>query len=186
MLQPSLLSATFTLTPSEVSGVVGTREISVHRLGNDPTASHDLKIALPSKRDMGPIKYEVTKIDDVTKEDITETRPDSEIVGVWIRHFFPLNVAVSFDQAKQKALAIADAICGRRPVHRLSQELQTTALPDGVVALIARVITEDNYKLPLPEGAQDRHWTVGDAVNNIKHARIGRRPNSIPNPTHLG
>jgi predicted ATPase len=112
-LQPNLaytsITATFKSAPNEVSEA----RIVLSRTKQlpDPTAS-PFEVTLTRSSPRAPaFLYDVADIDDRTRAQTIEDKPDARIVGANARHFFPLQIGIMYDKAKETARIISNLIC---------------------------------------------------------------------------
>ncbi len=114
LLQPTLLSSSLSVmvTPKESSESkenyvkVERAKRSVIEKSNSYGVISDQNTAYDSA-----LGFDVVKIDSDSESQICEDKPDSKLIGAWLRHFFPYYVAISYDEAKRKARRIAELIC---------------------------------------------------------------------------
>ncbi len=75
----------------------------------------ELTLSRASDNSVGPnraLAFAVEFIDDRSRSEIFDTKPEPEIVGATVRHFLPAQIAVRYDAARHRARAMASIICG--------------------------------------------------------------------------
>ncbi len=152
----------------------------------DPKTAQRLKIALSRstepldvrKQQLGDatispateslLRYDVSEIDSITKEQLLESKPDGRIVGGLLRHFFPYQIGILYDEAKERARRIAEAICTESfPQYRL-HELVDLPMPPALLEFLEEHV-------PDLTGASQRALFSGDSSSTTSLAHIVQR-----------
>jgi hypothetical protein len=133
--------------------------------------------------------FDVAAIDERTRAQLFQGRPDAKITGANTRHCFPLNVLILYDKAKEKARILSEVICSgaTTAVLRRRQYLDEI-VPDEVVSTVQeRLYRHDQAELPKQFFTANRRITLRLLIETIRRSRAPFRPapNSPPTLTDL-
>lgn len=95
---------------------------------------------LPTFYAAGRAEFAVDEIDDGSKRELLGGRADARLNAVMLSHFLPSQIAVAYDADKQRARAIAEAICSDpAPFDDFDQD---DDLDDGVPSVVLAVVKQ--------------------------------------------
>ncbi|HYC04479.1 MAG TPA: DUF3696 domain-containing protein [Azospirillaceae bacterium] len=189
LLQPLLLSSTLEVVANKAESSEEISNLSVRRSNRSPeTKLRGLDVNdSRALRFVSSLAYDVKNIDQKTRSQVIENRPDGEVVGAVMRHFVPLSIAVKFDVAKQRAREIADVICERQPLWRLSAEVQQFELPESLVDILEKWIEENSNQAYTQQflfsDRVKKKWTLNEMVEKIRYFQRRRLPH-VSNNKH--
>jgi AAA ATPase domain len=87
--------------------------------------------------------YIVPEVDSASLQEMLATKPDGEIVGAAPRHFFPGQVLIKFDGAKEKAFRVALALCSEETYRYRLPNVATVKVPYEVIKLFQQKVPKD-------------------------------------------
>ena len=79
--------------------------------------------------------YSVPFVDEASSQEMLLAKPDGKIIGAAPRHFFPGQVAIQYDGAREKAFRVASALCTDEPYRYRTPALNSIKIPLSVVRL---------------------------------------------------
>ncbi|HEX8902826.1 AAA family ATPase [Vitreimonas sp.] len=116
-------------------------------------------------------RYDV-KFDAISVADISEDKPDAQILGGFLRHFMPVTALVHFDQRALKAAEVSRAIVGSTlntyKLRRLG--IDSFPLPESVCATVTAWAREVEPSFELPSG-QSTVVVLRDAIRHLVRPR---------------
>ena len=119
-----------------------------------------------------PHSHQVSRLDDASKREITAGKPDSEIIGAGVSHFFLSFIGVQFEATKQRSRKVADAICGG------NEALHDTPfyVPFAVVETIRswlKTVSSDDFDVYFEDldPDMDDEVTLSDVVDAFRYLR---------------
>ncbi len=129
-LQPALLALKVTAS------------FSMSREGKDINGSASLELERDTKLpSSSALPYRVLYADQASKTELLQQRPESKLIGASLRHFFPNQVGVSFNKAKDFAKKLAQAISTGAPDRYFyDPEFRGTVITDQTVTRLVAVI----------------------------------------------
>ncbi|MGJ4893170.1 AAA family ATPase [Bradyrhizobium sp. HKCCYLRH3099] len=133
-LQPKLATSLLRVT-GEDEPAEKARFIRLRRRGVDSDVGDDAVFG-----------FSVPEVDSASSQELLASKPDGQIVGAAPRHFFPNQVLVKYDGAKEKAFRVAIALCAEDPYRYRFPNLLNVKVPYSIVQLFQQKIPAELTK----------------------------------------
>lgn len=133
-LQPIMRSCEVTVTSAshQHKDIPNIAYVGVSRATDDLSL-----VGGPGAPSFGPQRtFSINFLDAETAAAAIEDYPDGRIVGAVVRHFFPSQIAVKFDEAVLRATRVSEAIASTRIPARIRSIYGGTSIPSAVLNLL--------------------------------------------------
>jgi len=84
----------------------------------------------------GDFSFEIVDIDDASRAELLDGKPEAKIVSGSATHFFPGRIVIQYDEAKERAYRIAAALCAGGTSRYRAPHLNAIKVPNDVVRLL--------------------------------------------------
>ena len=194
-------------TPASVIGP-SVKPASTELLQLNPRLMSSDLIAVPRDADAKPYKlslrrrqsqardeklefFEVSEIDDASKAGVFGTKPESDVVGATIRHFFPAAVMVRFNATRNRARQVAALICGEDNFYSFrAREFSKVEIPASLAnEILSVLIGEEPYENNLTLFPETETKITAEALaDRFRRFRMNVRANrnDVKQPRTLG
>jgi AAA ATPase domain len=161
-LPDALLQLQPKLTVSEIEASIPTKDAAELRALSiiRSTRSSPLDIARNSE-----FQYQVKNIDETSRKEILESKPDGTIIAASARHFLPGRLVVQYDGARERAFRVSNILCaGSSPHGYRQQQVNGSIVPLKVIELfrhhLAAAEGHEQVEFPFWGADQEKPITV--------------------------
>lgn len=128
--------------------------------------------------------FQVADIDEASRIEVLQSKPEGQIVGAATRYFFPAQIGVKYNATKLRAQFLAALICGTQAYYDwMSPELRKRTFPIEIARLIERRLSDGESTGPevgelFPE-QPPQDVPIESLINQVRRLRVRAKAQDV-------